>query len=184
MKRFYFVTDDLNNVKTVENELQAQGLPNLQMHLLTEADAEADKKGLDNTPSLSRKDIPKSMIKGFCVGLIAVAILVAVTLTFNIPGLSNGLMLLIASGILLGFCTWEGAFLGIQRSGSKSRRFAQYLKRGKHLFYVDANPGQVAAVKSVFGSHRGFKAVGTESGESDWMLGMRRRFRSLAGSGP
>lgn len=184
MKRHYYVASNLNEVETVKHALREKGVSTLQMHLLTDADAEADRQGIQNQDSITRKDVPRSFLRGFCIGLIAVALLVAVTLVFDIPGLSNGLMLFIASVILLGFCTWEGGLFGIQRAGRQVRRFEKDLHQGKHVFYVDVDDEQRGVLDSVMAAHPGLRAVGTDTAESSWKLNLRRKWRHLSSSAP
>ena len=56
--------------------------------------------------------------------------------------------------VLLGFCTWEGGLIGIQDPNHNFTRFEQALKDGKHVFFVDLEPGQEAILETVLKSPR------------------------------
>lgn len=77
MKRYYFVTDDLDDLAAVEDDLKAYGISPLQMHLLSDADAELQRRGMENTESLFRNNIFRSMRNGFLVGMVLALIMMA-----------------------------------------------------------------------------------------------------------
>ena len=55
--------------------------------------------------------------------------------------------------IVLGFCTWEGGLIGIQNPHMDFRRFEEDLEAGKHILFVDVDPGQEDTLRSVVANH-------------------------------
>lgn len=186
MKRYYFVTDNLPQLLAVEESLKQEGITPLQMHLLSDEDAELERHGLQsqNVDSLFRNDITRSLLSGFIVGLCAVALILGLGYALDTDGAVNWWLLVLFSLIALGFCTWEGGMLGIHRPNRRFKKFVNYLRSGKHLFFVDIHPGQEAIVERVAHDHRHLQPMGTDAGEADFAHSLRVSFRRWLSSAP
>lgn len=175
MKRYYFVSDDLDDLKVVEKELQDCGVSPLQMHVVSESEGEVEKRGLHQVTSLFKKDIVYSMSVGFGVGLGIVALLAALAWMFGLSGERQWMVLALSGLLILGFCTWEGGLFGIQVPNRQFRRFKRALDNGQHLFYVDAENSQTEVVDVVAGRHAHLQMVGSGEGEWHWLFSLRNR---------
>lgn len=184
MKRYYFVTDDLDDLAAVEDDLKAYGISPLQMHLLSDADAELQRRGMENTESLWRNNIFRSMRNGFLTGMVLAAILMAGGWLAGLESSVSWAILSVVSAIIWGFCTWEAGFKGFQQPHDQYGRFLQYVKSGKHLFFVDVNEPQREAVNAVLKTHRHLEPMGTEEGESRWAFEMRSGWNRFIKSAP
>lgn len=184
MKRYYFVTDNLDDLAAVEDDLKAYGISPLQMHLLSLADAEVDKLGLANTLSIQRTNVMTAMGRGFLTGLALVAALVVGFWLFGVQASTSWMMVSVLCVIVLGFCTWEGGLKGFQEPSQQQQRFRQYLESGKHLFYVDVNNKQKDAVGSVVKTHRHLQPMGSEKGEADWAFNVRSGWNRFLKAAP
>ena len=81
--------------------------------------------------------------------------------------------------IVLGFCTWEGGFIGIQRRNKHFERFEEVLKKGRHVFFVDVPPEQEDVLAQVVKKHPGLEVAGTERGTPQWIMKGQKRIPHL-----
>ena len=77
--------------------------------------------------------------------------------------------------IVLGFSTWEGGFIGIQRPNKHFERFQKVLKQGKHVFFVDLTPDQEGILDDVLKKHPQLELAGTERGTPQWIMQGQKR---------
>jgi len=77
--------------------------------------------------------------------------------------------------VLLGFSTWVGGLVGIEKPNHKFIRFEQALNDGKHVFFVDLKSGQEAVLEKVLESHRQVELAGTESSLSHWLIALQQK---------
>jgi hypothetical protein len=67
MKRHYYVSEDLNDLKAVEQELEKSGLTTPQLHVLSEKDAEVEKHHLHAIKAVLKQDVVHSTQLGAIV---------------------------------------------------------------------------------------------------------------------
>jgi hypothetical protein len=77
--------------------------------------------------------------------------------------------------VLLGFCAWEGGLLGIEKPNRHFARFEEALGEGKHVFFVDLEPGQEAVLKKVLTSHPQVELAGTGKSTPHWLIALQQR---------
>lgn len=177
MNRYYYMSDNLDLLEELQDELETRGVDPVRIHLLTEEDAEVYGHHLHEVDSLSKRDMVRYGLKGALVGLVLALLVILV-------GLATGLMmtvwaipLLFLSAVLLGFCTWEGGLIGAHKPNAELRRFGQELQQGRHLLYVDAEDNESPEVSRVVSAHPGITEAGTgKAGAFNHMRGSLRRF--------
>ena len=81
--------------------------------------------------------------------------------------------------IALGFCTWEGGLIGIERPNHDFERFAKALSAGKHIFFVDLEPAQEAILDTLLKSHPQVELAGTGGSAPHWLIVLERKFGML-----
>ncbi|WJG08555.1 NAD/FAD-utilizing enzyme [Aliiglaciecola sp. LCG003] len=180
MKRHYYISDDLNDLKLIETELQAKGLLIPQIHVLSESDAEVEQHHLHAIESVLKKDVVRSTELGAVVGLIAAGLVLAIAYAMQWHLSPAGWIpfgfLAVA---LLGFCTWEGGLIGIQVPNHQFKRFQKLLKQGKHVFFVDITEEQQAVVKEVVNQHQSISLAGTGESTPEWIVKGQDKFNSF-----
>ena len=62
--------------------------------------------------------------------------------------------------VVLGFCTWEGGLFGIQKPHQEFKRFESDLDAGKHVFFVDVDSDQEAALSRIVEAHPRMQQAG------------------------
>jgi hypothetical protein len=170
--RHYFISDSLDDLERVEQELEQQGVETAQIHTLSLDDTAAETHvHLHDVSSLMKKDVIRSGELGALVGAIGAVLVVGISyfagLTISPAGWIPTIFLAI---IVLGFCTWEGGFIGIQRTNKHFRRFESSLQEGKHVFFVDLPPEQEKVLEEVVANHSGLELAGTEQGTAQWLM--------------
>lgn len=160
MERYYYISDDLDDLEAVERELENAGIAIEQIHVLSHDDDAIGRRGLNGVTSIMKKDLIPSTIVGAVVGAcLAILVLVGAHLlgwaeTFTwIP-------FVFLAVILLGLCAWEGGLWGIQEPNRNFRRFHKVLKRGKHVLFVDVEEQEKIVLERISRAHPRLKSVG------------------------
>ena len=170
--RHYFISDNLDDLDLLEKELEEQGIDVPQIHVVS-----LDDTGVDNhvhlhaVTSFSKTDVIRSGELGAVIGVIGAILILAVTYFSGWHSTRAGwIPFIFLAIIILGFCTWEGGFVGIQRSNKQFKRFESVLKQGKHVFFVDLLPAQEGILDRLLKSHPTLELAGTERGTPQWAM--------------
>ena len=185
MKRHYFISDDLDDLESVEEELEAKGLATPQIHVYTNDDAGVDQhEHLHNMEAVLKKDVVYGTEKGAIVGVIAAALVVGVAYFMGWPETVTWVPFIFLAIVLLGFCTWEGGFLGIQEIHHDFRRFKDDLAAGKHVFFVDIDDEQLPILEGVVSAHPRLQMAGTGSATPKAVVGVQKKWSDFMQSMP
>jgi hypothetical protein len=80
------------------------------------------------------------------------------------------------SVIVLGFCSWEGGFIGIQEPHLDFQRFQDDLENGEHVLIVDADRDQEVILRKVVSEHPKLKNAGKGSSTPGLLIRARNIF--------
>src|SRR2546427_13250060 len=110
MLRRYFISDDLDDLDIIEEQLESAGISTPQIHVLTLHDAELDHhEHLHRVQSFMKKDIVHSTLIGAAVGLCAFVLVLAVAYFAGWPKTAVGwIPFVFLAVVALGFCAREG----------------------------------------------------------------------------
>jgi hypothetical protein len=176
MLRHYFISDDLDDLEVLEQQLEAAGVSTPQIHVLSRNDAEVEQHHLHEVQSFMKKDIVRSTMRGAVVGLCAFVLVLAVAYFAGWTKIAVGWVpFIFLAVVLLGFCTWEGGLMGIQKPNHNFARFEQTLSDGKHIFFVDLDPRQEAVLERVLKSHPRVVRAGTGSSAPHWLIALQHK---------
>lgn len=171
MKRHYFISDNLDDLEAVERELEGNGLTPLQIHVLSHNDAEVEHRKLHNVMAFMKTDIVRSTLIGaaigICVSVLALGIAHATGVTESRIGWIPVLFLAL---VLLGFCTWEGGFRGIQEPNARFLSFQPALSSGKHVLFVDVDTNEESLLRQVIARHPNLDGVRVEASGPHWVV--------------
>ncbi len=179
MRRHFYLSDDLDDLERLENDLEARGIERPQIHILSNNDAGLESHHLHQVESLLRKDVVHSGKIGFLVGLVAAAIPLIVA---YIVGLSESYLwipVIFLSVILLGFCTWEGGLIGIQRPNHQYLKFEKAINSGRHLLIVDVDPGQEQLMMKIIADHPNVEDMGLGEPVPSWLVGAQKQWHKF-----
>src|SRR5438552_4994147 len=176
MLRRYFISDDLDDLDVIEEQLESAGIFTPQIHVLTAHDAELDHhEHLHRVQSFMKKDIVHSTLIGAVVGVCGFVLVLAVARFFGWTQTAAGWVpFVFLAVVVLGFCTWEGGLFGIQKPNHNFARFEQALRDGKHLFFVDLEPQQEAVLEKVLKSHPKVELAGTGASTRHWLIALQQ----------
>jgi hypothetical protein len=153
MKRHYYVSDDLDDLELIENQLEDAGVSTPQIHVLSEDDAGLEEHHLHQVEAVLKKDVVHGTEIGAVIGVLGAAIILGGTWYSGLAETYTWVPAIFLSVIVLGFSTWEGGFIGIQKPHVDFERFQDDLHSGKHILFVDADPEQEDLLRKVVGEH-------------------------------
>ena len=177
MLRHYFISDNLDDLEVFEEQLEADGVATPQIHVLSSNDADVERHAhLHAVQSLLRSDVVHSTTLGAMVGVVAAILVLSIAHLAGWTQTAAGWMpFIFLAVILLGFCTWEGGFLGIQKPNHNFARVEQALNDGKHIFFVDLVPQQEATLEKVLKAHPKVELAGTGTSVQHWLVTLQHK---------
>jgi len=172
MQRHFVISDDLDDLEHLEEELESQGVPTPQIHVFTLDDTGAEKHvHLHHVQSLMKRDVVHSLIIGAIIGAVISASVLGATALFGWHHSAAGWMPFVFLAIVaLGFCTWEGGLFGVQTLNHHFKKFKSTLEGGKHVFFCDLQANQVAIFRRVVEAHPRAQLAGTGVSTPHWIL--------------
>ncbi len=170
--RHYFISEDLDDLDVFEQELEAKEVDTVQIHVLSLNDTEVENHvHLHDVTSIMKKDVIRSGEWGLGIGVIGAALVLIGAYFSGWTNTAAGwIPFIFLSIIVLGFCTWEGGFVGIQRKNKHFERFEKVLNEGKHVFFVDLLPEQEGILDELVARHPTLELAGTERGTPQWIM--------------
>ena len=171
MKRHFYISNDLDDLDKIEDELEHRGVHKPQIHVFSKDDTGVETHDhLHNIESVFKNDVVHGTITGAWVGVgIAALVLVVVSYT-SWPASYTWTPFIFLAIVLLGFSAWVGGLIGIQKPHHDFKRFERQLREGKHVFIVDVDPEQEAILNSVLEKHPGLKLAGTGKAPPRWIV--------------
>jgi len=171
MKRHFYVSEDLDDLERIEQELESSGVHRPQIHVFSRDDTAVDNHDhLHNIESVFKKDVVHGLIVGTWIGIVLAAlVLIAVSYT-NWPDTYTWMPFIFLAVVLFGFGAWSGGLYGIQVPHRDFRRFESQLRQGKHVFIVDVDPEQESSLARVVARHPGLQLAGTGKATPRWIV--------------
>jgi hypothetical protein len=181
LKRHFLISDDLDDLELLEEQLEAEGILQPQIHILSLDDTSVESRGrLHDVTSLMKKDLISSGVRGAVIGVSAAALALLIPYAMGWTDTAAGwIPFIFLAIILLGFCTWEGGFVGIQTSNRNFRRFEADLNAGRHVFFVDLEPGQEPILRRILQSHPKAQDAGDGPATPHWVVFSQYRLKRL-----
>ena len=177
MLRHYFISDNLDDLELLEEQLEASGISTPQIHVLSKQDEEvAHHTHLNYVQSFMKNDVVHSTEVGALVGLALATLILAVAyLSGWTESAAGWLPFIFLSVVLLGFSAWEGGLMGIQKPNVHFARFTDALKKGRHVFFVDLESAQENTLEEVLQSHPNVELAGTGEATPHWMIALQNK---------
>lgn len=180
MKRHYFISDDLDDLERIEEELEQRGINKPQIHVLSKDDGAVERhRHLHNIGSVLKQDVVHGTQVGAMIGVSAAGLVLAVGYFTTLPQTYTWMPFYFLAVVLFGFVTWSGGFYGIQQPHKDFRRFQQQLDDGKHIFIVDVDPSQEYLVKQMEESHPLLSDAGTGNATPRWVIMGQQSFKNI-----
>jgi hypothetical protein len=170
--RHYFISDDLDDLDLLEDQLEHAGIDSPRIHVLSnDSVGVANHIHLHAVQSIFTRDVVHCTIVGAMIGLLGVCLVLGVTYVLDLPDAIIGWTpYIFLSIVVLGFCTWEGGFVGMQKTNYHYKQFESALEDGKHVFIVDLDPNQESSLTIALQDHPKLLEAATEVGSPHWIL--------------
>lgn len=179
MKRHYYISDDLDDLDHVEEELEKAGLSTPQMHVLSRDDAGvALRPHLHPVEAVLKKDVVRGTEIGAVIGVLGAALVLGVSYFSGVTETVGWVPFIFLSIIVLGFCTWEGGLFGIQEPHADFVRFQEDLDAGKHIFFVDVDATQELALSRIVAAHPRLQSAGEGEATPRVVVEAQKKFSS------
>lgn len=177
MIRHYFVSSSLDALDVLEQQLEETGISKPQIHVLSQDDLGVHQhENLHEVQSVMKSDVVRSTMRGAVVGVaLMILMLVFVWLAGWTSTAAGWLPFGFLAVVILGFSTWEGGLVGIQKPNYHFARFQKLLANGKHILFVDLETNQDKLLKPVLREHPHVKALWTESNNQHWMVVLQQK---------
>ena len=177
MLRHYFISDNLDDLEVFEEHLENAGVSTSQIHVLSRHDADVEHhEHLHEVQSFMKQDVVHSAEIGAVIGAGAFVFILAVAYFAGWTETAVGwIPFMFLAIVLLGFCTWLGGLIGIEKPNHDFVRFEEALSDGKHIFFVDLEPAQEGVLERVLESHPQVEPAGTGSSAPHWLVVLERK---------
>ena len=170
MKRYFYLSNDLDDLELIEQELEQSGLSMPQIHVISKDEAGLDHHRLNQVHQWFQTDVIHSTLKGAVIGLLIAISIIAIAYTMGANKFVGGFPFAFLSIILLGFCTWEAGFIGTQLPNRHFKRFQSAIDSGKHLLMVDVTADEESALRQVCARHPTLERAGEGGGVPAWTV--------------
>lgn len=179
MTRYFFISDDLDDLERFEEELEQAGIVTPQIHVLTLNDTDAaNHHHLHQITAFMKRDVVHSTLLGAVIGVvISLSTLIVAHFAGWTATAAGWLPFVFLAVVVLGFSTWQGGLWGIQRPNVHFKRFERALDAGKHVFFVDLEPDQGGILKNVVKDHPLVEAAGLDRGAPHWIVFWQYRLK-------
>ncbi len=176
MKRHFYLSHNLEDMEAVEQKLESEGIDRAQIHILSNDAAGVDQHHLHQLESLLRGDVVRSTIIGLIIGICMAAIPILAAYFIGLSESFYWVPVLFLSVILVGFCTWEGGFIGFQQPHHDYKKFEHALQTGKHVLILDVDNNEEDKAEHILKQFRSVHAAGTGDASPGWIVGMRKQW--------
>ena len=153
MKHAYYLSEDLNELETVHNELIETGLKDSNIHVLSDDEASVARHHMRNANPFMITNVVRALFVGACIGLIAGGLMMSVPFLFGFSASIGSIPFTLGALFLLGFATWEGGFVGLQKVHPKFIHVLKRVHTGKHLMIVDYSDKKAPLLGAVKRQH-------------------------------
>ncbi|MFT7286902.1 MAG: hypothetical protein ACI87W_001011 [Halieaceae bacterium] len=184
MKRHYYISDDLDDLETIENDLEAAGVSTPQIHVLSEDGAGVENHHLHEVEGVLKKDVVHGTEIGAVFGVIGGVLVLVIFWLSGLTETYTWVPAIFLAVIVLGFCTWEGGLIGIQEPHMDFRRFGDDLRAGKHILFVDVPIEQESVLESVVSKHPKLTLAGEGAATPSWVIGAQRTWSRFMQAAP
>ena len=159
MHRQYFVSNNLDELESIQQDLVMNGLKDSQVHVLSDDDGGVATHHLHSVNSFAKTNVVPSALHGAVVGVILASLALFIAYTTGLVASIGWMPFVFIALVLLGFSTWEGGFLGIQKPNNNYESFSQQLHRGEHVMMIDYTDQQKTTIQTLLQTHPQLSAI-------------------------
>ena len=153
MKHAYYISDDLDELETVHDELIVAGLEDQHIHVLSDEDIEVEHHHMRPVHPLYKTNIVRAIFSGAVIGAGLSAIVMAIPFIFafessigTIPFTFVGIFIVVAA-------TWKAGSQGLKTANERFKEVFNRIHQGQHLMIVDYNIEEENHIRSASRAH-------------------------------
>lgn len=184
MRRYFYVSDNLDDLEKVESTLEEAGISRGQIHVLSNDDAGVKEHNLNQVYSWFRTDVISTTYKGALIGLVSAVLILFLSSSSGATATIGWAPFIMLAIVCLGFCTWEGGLIGSHLPSSRFKKFQANLENGEHILMIDAEAKDVDLIDSVVARTPGLHSAGADDTKDQWAVATEKRFRQFCDWGP
>ncbi len=161
MKQQYYITEDIDSVAHISDDLHSLGIDDRHIHVVGEDVDAMDAHHVHKAREIDRTDIVRSSERGMLIGiLLGTLFLILATIYQPFGIVVEGPALVAVTVLIVGFCTWWGGIAGSYFDNYRIAAFHKAIESGKYLVMVDTDADQESAVRNM---------MSTSHPEATWM---------------
>ena len=170
MKRYYFISDDMNALGRVEAKLMNHGIIKPQIQVLSKEDmADASHEPFHVIAPALKQDIAHGMLINTLFGALAGVLILAIGYITRLPDFYSWIPFYLFATAIFAFVTWGGGFYGFQVSQKDFHRLRKDLDDGKYIFIVDVDSSQQEIIRQMEYENPYLIDAGTGSVSPRWI---------------
>lgn len=179
MKRFYYVTDDLDDLAQVEQELEGAGIAKQQVHVISRDEAGMDRRKLHKVQDFMRRDVVRSGLMGAAAGVACASLILIAAYATDVTETIGWAPFILFALVALGFCTWEGGLFGLHRPHHELKRVESKIRKGQHVLFVDMEPQDVQVMRQVQARHAKLQPMGEGAATPEWVIRAQQKWHQF-----
>lgn len=169
MRRFYYISDDLDDLEQIEYELESSGIARPQIYLLSNDDVGLESHDVNRVASFLKTDVVHLGEIGALLGVVIAALILSVAHFSGVAAEVSWVPFIFLAIIGFGFATWEAGFIGLHAPNVHFARFEKALANGRHVLFVETDQVDEQSLKKVVKNHPELERAGIEVTHT-WLL--------------
>lgn len=159
MKKYMYITRDLDHLEQTEHELEAEGISRSHIQVMSENEAALYLRDLPSVPDFAKLDIYRFGLRGAMIGLAISAAILGIVWAIGMTAAGGWMPFIFLAIVVLGFCTWEGVLMGMHKMNGRFERFKASLDKGAHLLIVNVDKSEAPRLQSTIRRHPDLQPV-------------------------
>ena len=189
MDRYYYISNNLDDLSVIKNELHAAGIESAQLHVYSPedgpAEAAAAARELPEVSSFAKRNLMQSGLFGAIVGLVTALIILVITHWMGWAKTPAGWTpFALFAVIMCGFLMWEAGLHGIQTPNQEFSQFKDATNQGRPIFFIDIKRNQQQLLENITAKHSELEYAGTGSANPSWLIWSQNHFKKMVKSLP
>lgn len=160
MSQLKYLTDDIDELESAEHDLEQRGIPREHIHVLANNDGELLAHNLPPFSDWSKRDIFHYGVRGTIIGAVLSGTLLLSTYLCGVNDPTAWIVIAFIATLIVGFCTWEGGLVGINKMNHAFERYKDSIQKGAYLLVIDpTNNTEEHKARSAIASHPDLHSV-------------------------
>ena len=178
MRRYYFISDDIDSLARIEVELKKYGIIKPRLHVLSKdgTASPGDEQYHDIAPVL-KQDLVHGVLINIFIGALAAVLVLAIGYITRLPDSYTWAPFFLLAITVFGFVSWSGRCLGPHVLQKDFRRFQKELDDGKHIFIVDVDSSQKEVIRQMEYENPYLIDAGSISVAPRWIHMVQKNFK-------